>query len=285
MTIIHYSLNNVISLSRIKNKSLDKNKEWQTAARCQPVKKYSRAIQARRLFRLKRQSTIPSNPGCFQSEMNSTTLALYVDVWFWLKRLSGRNAGACKARSFSTVNVRLDLPPATIRRCDLFISLYDRECFKLIFFKKEDLHHKSRDDPGDHCAGKATGRAVCREEFPPDDRRVQAAACGRTQAATWCGINSERPTALIHRWQCCIAQTADSPQGCVDVSILCRVAKETNISCSPSPCSFWAFVFCNPFQIYLLILQPNSRKAQRSRNYLLLGIIRQLYMADMCLNE
>lgn len=132
MTIIHYSLNNVISLSRIKNKSLDKNKEWQTAARCQPVKKYSRSIQARGSFRLKRQSTIPSNPGCFQSEMNSTTLALYVDVWFWLKRLSGRNAGACKARSFSTVNVRLDLPPATIRRCDLFISLYDRECFKWI---------------------------------------------------------------------------------------------------------------------------------------------------------
>lgn len=31
---------------------------------------------------------------------------------------------------------------------------------------------------------KATGRADCGEEFPPDDRRVRAAASERTQAAT-----------------------------------------------------------------------------------------------------
>ena len=50
--------------------------------------------------------------------------------------------------------------------------------------EKNDLHHKPRDDPGDHCAGEATGRAARWEEFPPDDRRVQAAASGRAQAAT-----------------------------------------------------------------------------------------------------
>lgn len=48
---------------------------------------------------------------------------------------------------------------------------------------KYDLHHDPRDDPGDHCAGEATGRAVCGEEFPPVDRRDQAEASGRTQAA------------------------------------------------------------------------------------------------------
>lgn len=43
-------------------------------------------------------------------------------------------------------------------------------------YKKNNLHHKSRDYPRDHCAEKVTERAVCEEEFLsralPVDKRV-----------------------------------------------------------------------------------------------------------------
>ncbi len=141
--VIDYSAPHVTSLSVIK-KPFHKQSVCQATERYQPVKKNTGHAQ------LSTPADMESTIRWFFSQILKDRHLLYFHIDARFRLDIRQTAGACKARRSGAVNER--------PKC----LYYDPTLCQNIMQTNNlnDLHHKSRDDPGDHCAGKATGRAV-----------------------------------------------------------------------------------------------------------------------------